>query len=546
MTEKITGLCFKNMVIYGINYLEKHCDIVNDLNVFPVPDGDTGTNMVMTMKTGLGALNIDEKSLSEDAPLYHVAKIFGNGAVLGARGNSGVIISQFFKGLYEGLKDAACADCALFSKAMESGSAYAYTAVTNPVEGTILTVIKDASKALKESLKQISSIDEAVSVLLEQAQVSLQRTPELMEILAKAGVVDSGGAGFVYFLEGMQRYLDGKSLETSESNPSTEEYIDFSVFNRNSSFEYGYCTELLLQLTVAEENFDENAFLEELKSLGESIVTSFEEDKVKVHIHTHTPENVLIFCHRFGEFLSLKIENMTVQNAQTSQKFLCAKTEEESGFAIVTVAPNKLLQKMFSDMGADVSMLSAEVPSSQDFLKAFEHITSKDILVFPNNSNSILSAKQAAKMYPGANVIIMNCRTVAQCYSALAVIDYDETVEENVQTVNDAIGNIYEVDVVHAVRDSQFGDIAITKGDYFSMVGDDVLMTGKGLESVVLSTIEEVIEKRECSNINLFYGQSVSRQMVEALETDIQDRYDVEVYLISTQDAIFDLVLSFE
>lgn len=542
MTQKINGLCFKNMVTYGINNLEKYCDFVNDLNVFPVPDGDTGTNMVMTLKAGLQALT------DKDEPLSLVAQSFANGTVFGARGNSGVIISQFFKGVCEGFKTADDADCALFSKALETGCSYAYAAVANPVEGTVLTVMKDATGAFKEALGNTASIDEAVSVLLSTARASLERTPQLLAILAKAGVVDSGGAGFVYFLEGVQRYLNGEKIEAVESAAETARYIDYSVFGRNSTFEYGYCTETLLQLTVAEDEFDGNAFLAELKELGESLVVSFEGDKVKLHIHTPTPEKVLAFCHKFGEFLSLKIENMSVQNAQTSQKYLCVPPQEENNFAVVAVAPNGLLQKMFSEMGADVSVMSEEVPSSQDFIEAFERVTAKEILVFPNNSNSILSARQAGNLYKNANITVVDCRTVAQCYSAMSVIDFDETdIGVVVETVNEAIANIYEVDVVRAVRDSQFGDISIAKGDYFSMAGDDVLKTGDSIESIVLGTIKEVLQKSDYTVINLFYGQAVSLQQMERLEEQIQDlRLDVEVCLISTQDAIYDLILSFE
>lgn len=542
MLKIITGPCFKNIVAYGINNLEKYCDTVNDLNVFPVPDGDTGTNMVMTLKNGLQALNGENECLSD------VAQSFANGTVFGARGNSGVIISQFFKGLFEGFKGADDADVELFSKALEMGCEYAYAAVANPVEGTVLTVLRESSAAVKENIKNISTIDEAVSVFLAQAKITLENTPGLLAILAKAGVVDSGGAGVVYFFEGVRRYLNGEPLEAVKTSAQAAQYVDYSKFNRYTDFEYGYCTETLIQLTVGEGEFDGAAFTGGLKALGESIVTSFEQDKVKVHIHTHTPENVLAYCHKFGEFLSLKIENMSVQHTQTTQKYLLAKSEEQNNFAIIAVAPNSTLQKTFSDMGADVSMLSAEVPSSQDFIEAFELVSAREILVFPNNSNSILSAMQAGALYKNANVTVVNCCSVAQCYSAMAVIDFEETdVKEVAQTVDEAIANIYEVDVVCAIKNSQFGNTAIVKGDYFSISGDDILNTGSKLEDVVLSTVSKVIDKRECTVVNLFYGKAVSEQQIEELAAELQTVCsEVEICLISTQDSIYNMILSFE
>lgn len=525
------------MVAYGINNLEKHCDTVNDLNVFPVPDGDTGTNMLMTMKNGLQAL-------SDDGTLSGASQSFANGTVFGARGNSGVIISQFFKGVSEGFKGAPEADTALFSKALEEGCAYAYAAVANPVEGTMLTVLRESSAAVKGNLSQISTIDEGVSLFLHTARISLENTPNLLDILEKAGVVDSGGAGLVYVFEGIKRYLDGKPLEEIESKANAQ-YIDYSAFNRFTNFEYGYCTEMLIQLTAPEDEFDSNRFTEHLKKLGESIVTSFEQDKVKVHIHTHTPEKVLEFCHKFGEFLSLKIENMSVQHSQTIQKFLCAPPQD-GNFAIVAVAPNESLQKMFSDMGADVSILSEEVPSSKDFIEAFEHISAKQIIVFPNNSNSILSAKQAASLQKQAKVTVIKCRSVAQCYSAMSVIDFDADIETVIGAINEVLDNIFEVDIVRAAQDRKFGETAIAKGEYFSMAGDEILETGNDFKSVVLNTVGKVLAEREYSVINAFYGQAGERY-VDDVAAELQDTWsETEVCLIPTQDTIYDLILSFE
>ena len=541
MLQKITASCFADMIRYGLNNLEKHCATVNDLNVFPVPDGDTGTNMVMTVKNGLPALSVDTDSLSQ------IAKSFANGAVFGARGNSGVIISQFFKGLSEGF-DGQDADVKQLSHALNMGRSFAYAAVAKPVEGTVLTVITDGAAALNGNLANVSTIDEAVDVFLKQARVSLQNTPNLLPILKKAGVIDSGGAGLVYFFEGIERYLNGQPLEDVQSQTSDAPQVDYSAFNRFSSFEYGYCTETLLQLTVDEGEFDYAAFCNDLQKLGESIVTSLEQDKIKLHIHTHTPERVLEFCHRFGEFLSLKIENMSVQHTQTVQKYLFTPAEEEACFALVAVAPNGVLQKMLSEMGADVVILSAEAPSSQEFIEAFEYLSAKNILVFPNSSNSILSAIQAGSLYNKATVSVVHCKCIAQCYSAMATIDFcNPNIDDVLAVIDDTIQGVYAVSVTRATKNMQFGAKKIVKDNYLAVAGDNVLSTGANFENVVLETVKTVIAQRECGIINMFYGQRVTQQLAEQVAETIEMTYcDVEVCLIPTQDTVYDLVVSFE
>lgn len=541
MLQKITASCFASMIKYGINNLEKHCDIVNDLNVFPVPDGDTGTNMVMTIKNGLPALDKDVDSLSE------ISKGFANATVFGARGNSGVIISQFFKGMSEGFQTED-ADPVGLSHALDTGCEYAYAAVAKPVEGTMLTVIKDGSVALKNNLSNISTIDEAISVFLSEVKISLENTPNLLPILKKAGVIDSGGAGLMYFFEGVESYLKGEPLQDLQVSNDSAPVIDYSAFNRNSKFEYGYCTETLLQLTVDENAFDYGEFTRDLQKLGESIVTSFEQDKIKIHIHTHTPEVVLKFCHQFGEFLSLKIENMSVQHTQLTQKYLYAKNQEEACFAIVTVAPNSLLQKTFSEMGADVSILSAEAPASQDFIEAFEHLPAKEILVFPNSSNSVLSAIQAGSLYGKAKITVINCHSVAKCYSAMSTIDFcNPDIEEVVGIINETMDNAYEVSIARAIKSTQFGSQVINKDDYMAWVGDDVLFADKNIENCIFETVKTVVQDRECGVINMFYGQKINKEFVESIAEKIEAAYsDIEVCLISTQDFIYDLILSFE
>ena len=540
--ETINGPVYRDMLRYGLAHLEAHRMAVNDLNVFPVPDGDTGTNMVMTLKNGFRAIEHGEGDLAT------LSRSFADSAVFGARGNSGVILSQFFRGLSEGFAGHGEADVVVLADAMERGCACAYRAVAKPVEGTILTVLKDVSSALREGLSTLHDIDGAVERMIASAKESLERTAALLPILKKAGVVDSGGAGFVYFLEGVLRYLKGEPLSApiEQAAEGAADLVDYSLFDRDSDFSLGYCTELLLQLTAAQ--FDYNEFLTRLDSLGESVVSSLEGDKVKLHIHTPTPEAVLAYCHRFGEFLTMKVENMSVQHTGRVEKILCAPTEEDAVLAVVAVAPNQKLQRMLSEMGADAVILSEEAPSSQDFLEAFDRVTSGEILVFPNSSNSILSAMQAGSMYKGARVTVLNCRSVAQCYASLPIIDFsDEDIHATVTAIHDTIGHLKEISIAHAVKTVRYGNMTITRNDYFALSGNEILTVGASFAEVARRTLETVIPEKDWDVIILFYGKNrVEDEMGELANAAEALSGGAEVSVISTLDPVYDLVITLE
>ena len=532
------------MIQYGLNNLEAHRAAVNDLNVFPVPDGDTGTNMALTVKNGYKAV---EHSDEED--LARVALAFANAAVFGARGNSGVILSQFFRGLAAGLDGHPEANAAVLSGALDTGCAYAYKAVSKPVEGTILTVLGDIAAEVRDHVSTLKSVEETVDLMTAAAKASLERTPELLEILKKAGVVDSGGAGIVYFFEGIRKYLNGEEISSSAESAGGEgEFVDYTLFNRESDFSYGYCTELLLQLTVAESDFSPEDFSEALRGLGESIVTSFEGDKVKVHIHTLTPERVMAYCHAFGEFLTLKIENMSVQHTGLTTKFLVSAPDEDAAMAVVAVAPNQQLQRMLADMGADVVILSEEAPSSNDFLEAFDRVEAEKILVFPNSSNSILSAMQAGSMYKRARVRVLNCRSVPECYVSLPVIDFtDPDIHAAAVAVHDTLSHLRKVSVAHASKSVRYGERSIVKNDYFALEGDEVLTVENNFADVARYTLRKLAAEFEGDVMTLFYGKNRTAEEMDSLTALVEELDgDIEVCVISTLDPIYDLVVIFE
>lgn len=540
MIHKITGSQYAEMLRHGIHNLAKHASVVNDLNVFPVPDGDTGTNMVLTMKNGLHAIHEGAETVARAAHEFALATVFG------ARGNSGVIVSQFFRGISDGLSDLRDADCAAFIEALDRGCDYAYAAVAKPVEGTILTVLRDATDAVLARAAELHSIDAVIDLFLKEARRSLDNTPNLLPILQKAGVVDSGGSGIVYFFEGVQRYLNGESLEAVNETEEAPAPTDYSRFHKDSDFSLGYCTEVLIQLTV--DDFDYAAFARALEVVGNSVVSSLEGDKVKVHVHTPTPEKALAFCHTFGEFLSLKIENMSVQHTEEAKKLLCADRDESGAFAVVAVAPGAHTQALLAEMGADVVILGEDAPSSKEFLEAFQLTGAERVVVFPGSANSILAATHAGEMYETGEVRVLNCPSFAGCYAALSVLDFDEESLDAVSaTVDDVLANLSEVSVVRADRSVRFGECAVAEGEFFALADKDILLSRPCREDAVLAAAEAVLATRECDVITLFYGRDVTEDEADTMARAIEAAHGgVEVCPLPTKAPIYDVVLLFE
>ena len=546
MTRVIDGSCYLGILSSGIKNLDKHKTVLNELNVFPVPDGDTGTNMVMTLKSGFDAAERAGSSLCE------IAGAFASSAVFGARGNSGVIISQFFKGIAEGLDGLDTADAKTFAGALEQGYKRAYSAVAKPVEGTMLTVFKDASGALSAK-EDIDSVDDAVSVYLTEAKASLLRTPELLPILKKAGVVDSGASGVCYFFEGAKTFLSGESVDEPEADGEKVTAIDFSLFNVDTKFEYGYCVEGLIQLCKSPEFFNSDAFKTALSSVGDSIVVTLEGDKLKLHVHTKKLGDLMNICHKVGEFLTVKIENMTVQNMQNTakslvaEKFLCREEDEDCEFATVAVATTETLQRVFSDMGADVSILSDIAPSSQDFMDAFARVKAKDIIVFPNSSNSILSSMQAGGLYRNARVHVLNSRSSIECYSAMSTMDFSLPVDEALSFAKDAIADVLCIGIYHAVRDVQFGSRTIKQNDFFAMSDKKIISVKESLEAVTLDTFRYADGVGKKSFATIFYGENIADEYVGFLTEKVKEvSSDIEVSSMSTNETLYSLMIAFE
>lgn len=541
MTKKIDGICFKNMIDYAVRNLNNHRKFVNRLNVFPVPDGDTGTNMVATIHRGLTAVG------DSIVDLPSVARKFAQAVVFEARGNSGVIVSQFLKGISEKFYNVDVVEGELFIEALENGVRYAYSSVTMPVEGTMLTVIKDATETVKKEFNKEQSVGEIIDSFIEYAKRSLENTPELLSVLKENGVVDSGGAGIVYLFEGMKKYLDGEVLDAFETNTETIN-IDYDVFNRNSHFKYGYCTEVLLQLLNAKETFEYTIFKAQLLKLGDSVVMSIENDKVRIHIHTRFPENVFALCHRYGEFLSAKIENMSVQHTEPDKRILCSEISNDGTFSIVAVAYDTHIQKLFAKMGADVVICANENNvSTRDYLDAFEKSPTDNIIVFPNSSDAILSAVQAKKLYKKAGITILNSRTIAECYAALPVVDFENGDVENVtDSIVDVINNLLVVSVAKRNTTVHYRDKIIHQNEFYSFFGKELIIINRSLEATVLQTIKKIVCKHKKEIVTIFHQLGVDETVNTIIDSAKQQGVYAEFFTVAAESLPCLMTISFE
>ncbi len=543
MKKLIDAKTFIEMLDSGIKNIHKHKKVLNELNVFPVPDGDTGTNMFMTLKYGFDNCDKSIQNVGE------VASDFASLTVFGARGNSGVITSQFFKGIAEELVDKQYIDSKILTLALEKGCKYAYHSVAKPVEGTMLTVIREATEKIKQC--EIDDTKELMRVFIEEAEISLSKTPELLPILKKAGVVDSGGSGIVYFFKGVYKYLSGETLEeVVDDLAKIENSIDFSLINKNTPLNYGYCVEGLIQLKFDEDDFDLEDFKSEISDLGNSVVASLEKDKIKVHVHTKNLAKVMEFCHEFGEFLTLKVENMSLQNLAKNKeevkKFLISEEQGEN-FNIVAVATNTYLQKKFIEMGADVVILSKINPSSQDFIDAFSFLD-KEIIVFPNSANSILAAVQAAGLCSNKQIYVVNSRSVADCYSSLSVLDFDCDAKSAVNFINQSINSLSKVFVYHSQKDVKFNDIKIDKNQFFSLENNEkILCVDDTIEKVCLKTVKDVVESRNSSVVSIIYAGDIAEEFVDYLCEKINGlELGIDVVSVCSMETSYSLILVFE
>ncbi len=545
--EKITldGKLFAKMVLEGANSLRANKTIVNDLNVFPVPDGDTGDNMFMTLQSGCSAI-----CELDDAALDVVSTTLAKGMLLGARGNSGVILSRIFAGIAEGLSHSTTADVAVLSKALNLGVKRAYESVAKAVEGTILTVYRDACLHASGTAKEDSTIESYFNDFFDELKRSLERTPEILEVLAEAGVVDSGGAGLVYIFEGMLNALLGKKTEYTFDGGSEAPSVDFSKFNENSSLDFGYCTEFLLQLLNSKggvDNFDLETFTAFLNSVGDSVVSFTEGTVVKAHVHTKTPSEVLSYAQQYGEFLTLKIENMTLQHNETTVKnsYVAPPMKKKKQIAVVAVAAGEGICNIFTESGVDIMVEGGQCmnPSVADLIDAFDKLYAENIIVLPNNSNVVMTADSAAELYDKAKVHVVKSKSIGQGYAAMCAYDPENNdVEALLSEFKDAMDGVSTGTVCRAVRDSSVGGAVVKEGEFIGICGDDILSNSEDIDEALLCLSDKIASSHDV--ILLCYGNGISEaEATEACEKLTASMKNAEIVLINGAQPVYDYMI---
>ena len=538
---ELDSLTFAAMLRQGAVSLGKDKKVINDLNVFPIPDGDTGDNMLMTLKAGCNAVKDNLGTLSE------LASAASSGMLLGARGNSGVILSRIFAGLAKGLQDVIVADTNTFAKAMGSAVAEAYKAVPMPVEGTIITVLREGAAGADAS----QDLNLYFETLLEAMQVSLDHTPELLQVLKDAGVVDSGGAGLLSIFRGMNDALNGKISE-EEIEPTTAApvpTIELNKFDENSKLEFGYCTEFLLRLMRSKidvDSFDEKEIIDYLNKVGESVVAFREGTIVKVHVHTFTPGEILNEMQKYGEFLTIKIENMALQHHQSTNQNNASFKLPPKPYGVVTVASGEGLINAFREFGADEVIEGGQTmnPSTQDFLDAFAKINAQHILVFPNNKNIKMAADQAAEMYDKANIHVMPSTTIGEGYYGIGYIDRDNpNTEEVIANVTELMQSVVTGMVSTAIRDAEGDQVTVHTGDYVGYSGKQLLSDSPNREEAAKTLIERLgASSRDVMLV--FFGKDVPQDEAESLVADLQSQYkNLEIMLNYGAQPVYDYII---
>lgn len=540
---KIDGILLKQMIISGANNLYNNYPEVDALNVFPVPDGDTGTNMNLTISSGA-----KEIATRNDASVYDVAKAFSRGLLMGARGNSGVILSQIFRGFAQGLKGKIEATAQDISDALLMGKEVAYKAVMRPVEGTILTVIRESSQALADSVYPDMPLDEALDILLKEARESLKRTPNLLPVLKEAGVVDSGGAGLCKIIEGFDLALHNQIVEKNMPDVVSDSVVEPIIGNVQASLEhkeFGYCTEFILKLPedpikAKKKNFVPSRFSGVLNSHGNSIVMVHDDDLIKVHIHTLNPGNILTYAQQFGEFVKIKVENMSEQHTHLIEEDAKAKEDEikkqpKKPFGLISVGAGKGIVDLFKDLNCDYIVSGGQTmnPSTEDFIKAIKSINAEQIFILPNNSNIIMAATQACDvMNEEVKCTVIPTKTIPQGLVSAMMYNPESDYDTNYNDMMESLSSVKSGQVTFAVKDTSFEGMEIHKDDFIGICDKKILATEKDKIKCALKLINTMIDE-DSSIITIITGEDVTEAerdvLKELVQAKVGDMVDVDV-----------------
>lgn len=548
--EKINGLVLAKMIDLGSKNLAKNAEKINSLNVFPVPDGDTGTNMNLSMSSGAKetAANVVEN-------IGELGKSFSKGLLMGARGNSGVILSQLFRGMTQYIADKSEIDAKEFADAIQNGVSIAYKAIIKPVEGTILTVAREAAEAGVKAAENTTSVIEVMDAIYLEAQESLKRTPELLPILKEVGVVDSGGQGLVCVYQGFVAALKGEEIEGLDSVETNVVDMQFEDdhdmdFMSPEDIVYGFCTEFTVRLDKNKKEFNEDKFREDMSKFGDSLLVISDSEYVKIHVHTETPGDVFNYGQQYGELIKIKSDNMREQHREVlrKQEAKQASTPKEvKEHAMISISMGAGLSKVLKSMGVDYIVEGGQTmnPSTEDIMEAIKEVNAKNIYIFPNNKNIQLAAKQAAELAE-ENVFVIESKTAPQGLAAVMVFNSQLSPEENFANMQEVLSTVSTLEVTHAVRDTNIEGVEIKKDQFMGIKDGKIVVSDLSLNTVLEELLEKSIDEDK-EIVTLYLGEDSTDEHTDFLEELIENKYpDVEVELIESGQPVYPYIIGVE
>ncbi|HCZ6592178.1 TPA: fatty acid kinase catalytic subunit FakA [Staphylococcus aureus] len=548
MISKINGKLFADMIIQGAQNLSNNADLVDSLNVYPVPDGDTGTNMNLTMTSGREEV---ENNLSKN--IGELGKTFSKGLLMGARGNSGVILSQLFRGFCKNIESESEINSKLLAESFQAGVETAYKAVMKPVEGTILTVAKDAAQAAIEKANNTEDCIELMEYIIVKVNESLENTPNLLAVLKEVGVVDSGGKGLLCVYEGFLKALKGEKVEAKVAKLDKDEFVhdehDFHGVINTEDIIYGYCTEMMVRFGKNKKAFDEQEFRQDMSQFGDSLLVINDEEIVKVHVHTEYPGKVFNYGQQYGELIKLKVENMREQHREVIRKEQhTAKPKMETvETAIITISMGEGISEIFKSMGATHIISGGQTmnPSTEDIVKVIEQSKCKRAIILPNNKNILMASEQAASIVD-AEAVVIPTKSIPQGISALFQYDVDATLEENKAQMADSVNNVKSGSLTYAVRDTKIDGVEIKKDAFMGLIEDKIVSS----QSDQLTTVTELLNEMLADDseiLTVIIGQDAEQAVTDNMINWIEEQYpDVEVEVHEGGQPIYQYFFSVE
>nr|WP_106784130.1 DAK2 domain-containing protein [Lysinibacillus timonensis] len=549
--KSIDGLKFAEMVQMGAHHLSQNANYVDSLNVFPVPDGDTGTNMNLSMTSGA-----KETETNAQKHIGHTSQSLSKGLLMGARGNSGVILSQLFRGFGKYIEREEEIGAVKLASAFQAGVDTAYKAVMKPVEGTILTVAREAAAKAVEVAESEDNVIRVMEALVEEGRNSLNRTPDLLPVLKEVGVVDSGGQGLLFIYEGFLASLKGEALpernNTSIDDLISAEHHRAQDFMSTEEIVFGYCTEIMVRLETDKEPFDEQKFRQELDGMGDSLLVVSDDEIAKVHIHSETPGAVLSAGQKYGSLIKIKVDNMREQhsaivNEPSGQTLTTQPRKEKHPYAVVTIAMGEGIANLLRSIGASYVIEGGQTmnPSTEDIVKAVKEIGAERVIILPNNKNIIMAAEQAVELLD-IEATVVATKTIPQGMAAILAFNPEASVSENRDGMTRAFESVKTGQVTYAVRDTSIDGVEIRKDDFMALAEGKIVLSTPNLLDAARKVVTDLVDE-DSEIVTILFGEDATEQDANELASFIEENYpDVEVEIVDGKQALYPFILAIE